>query len=74
MLKAGATFGNLVPLSLRRWFHRKEGDESAGSVFLGSYVFVNGTLAREWFCFFRVMPTAKLSHWRPRLLQIPSLL
>lgn len=74
MVKGGATFGNLVLLCMRRGFHRKEGDESAGSVFLDSYFFVNGTLARELFGFFRVMPTAKLSHWRPHLLRIPSLL
>lgn len=49
MVKDGATFGNLVPLCMRRGFHRKGGDESAGSVFLGSYFFVNGTLAMVLF-------------------------
>lgn len=45
MVKGGATLGNLVVLCMRRGFHRKE-----GSVFLDSYFFVNGTLARELFC------------------------
>ena len=37
--------------------------------------FVNGTVTSiVLLLFFRVMLTARLSHWRPRLLQTPSLL
>ena len=49
-------------------------NESAGSAFLGSYFLLLTLWQENCSAFLRVMPTAKLSHWRPHLLQTPSLL
>lgn len=62
----------LVVLCMRlQW---NGGDESVGLLFLGSYFLLMTLWQGNCSDFFRVMPTAKLSHWRPHLRQTPSLL
>ena len=68
-----AEFGTLVALCIKgRQSHRKEGDVYAGSLFIGTS-FLLMACNKNCSASCRGMLTANLSHWRPHLLQIPSL-